>query len=664
MAALARRPATQLAVLVVAAAAVLAVLALRVRDWVVMTDEMQYAKLATALAHGEVVPTLRGVHVSAYAQLYPALLSPLYGFLSAPSAFHAAHVLNAILIASAAIPAYLLAREIALPPRWSLVSALLSIAIPWTVLAAFILTESAAYPVFLWALLACQRALVRPSPRRDAIAVAALVLAVFARTQFLVLGVVLPLAALLVDGRRAPARHRVLTVACIVGALVVAVLGTRILGSYGVTATQGSVVSWKMFEQAGAHLDLVAVGMGLMPLLLGGAWLVDAAWKRDTFALLALVTVVAITLEASSYDVRFPGGLGNIRGRYMFYVGPLLVLAMLRLLYERRLPRLALAGATLFFAVSVFGYEFPRIAGLYVDTPVAVVNDVIQDSGGRAFVALLAIVLALLFPRIPQRVFAHVIVVVVFAASVAIAATAWERLLRSNGPSGRSIVHPPNVVYDWVDTVLPHDASVGLLAYPVNPDWGPSAILWWDVEFWNDTVDRAYVVGHEWDYAPFPHVELRVDPHTGSIAMPKNPPTYIVSAEADARLHLVSTRVAYNYGLAVLQVERPWRVDWATSGLDDDGWSRPGRPAAVHVFAPRGEEVRVDIQLVTPDNRVSTRRITVCVPSTGSATVRLPNRKLGVAAPLPLGPGRQKGPRIVGPRVGAVALVPSGNPCS
>ena len=67
------------AALVSVAAAVLAFLASRVRDWAVMTDELQYAKLATEFARGHVLPTIRGERVAAYGQVYPALISPLYG---------------------------------------------------------------------------------------------------------------------------------------------------------------------------------------------------------------------------------------------------------------------------------------------------------------------------------------------------------------------------------------------------------------------------------------------------------------------------------------------------------------------------------------------------------------------------------------------------------
>ena len=51
--------------LVGVAAAVLAFLASRIRDWGVMTDELQYAKLATHIGRTlSPLPTMRGMHVS------------------------------------------------------------------------------------------------------------------------------------------------------------------------------------------------------------------------------------------------------------------------------------------------------------------------------------------------------------------------------------------------------------------------------------------------------------------------------------------------------------------------------------------------------------------------------------------------------------------------
>jgi hypothetical protein len=102
----------------------------RVHEWVVMTDELLYAKLATAIGQsGSPLPTLHGVHVGFLGVVYPILLAPFYGSLDPPSAFTAAYVLNAVLMASAAAPAYLLARRVLARP-WALAAALLRCLFP------------------------------------------------------------------------------------------------------------------------------------------------------------------------------------------------------------------------------------------------------------------------------------------------------------------------------------------------------------------------------------------------------------------------------------------------------------------------------------------------------------------------------------------------------
>ncbi|HKP17833.1 MAG TPA: hypothetical protein VJT84_05085, partial [Gaiellaceae bacterium] len=237
-----------LAGLVAGCAALLAVGTSQVKEWVVMTDELLYAKLAGHIAaSGSPLPTIHGEHIGFLGVVYPIVLAPFYAALDPVGAFEAAHIVNAVLFASAAVPVFLLARRV-VPMECAYVVAFLSICLPWTVNAAFVMSEAAAYPVFVWAVLACHVALRDPSARRDTVAVAALALAFFTRPQFLFLAAVLPLAALLVDRpRRAVDRHRVLAAAVAVGAAVVvplAALGEahRLLGDYGVTATEGSLL--------------------------------------------------------------------------------------------------------------------------------------------------------------------------------------------------------------------------------------------------------------------------------------------------------------------------------------------------------------------------------------------------------------------------------------
>ena len=285
----------------------------RIRDWSVMTDELQYVKLALSVAETHSpLPAIHGASVAASNQLYPLLLAPVVGPMSGPDAFQAAHVLNAFLMTSAAIPAYLLGREL-LDRTWSLVVAVSSVVMPWMVLTGVLMSEAAAYPAFLWATLAFCRAIVEPGPRRDLLALAALGLALLARTQFAVLLVALPIAILVhetvsraaeVDGVRArlaagaglAARgHRVIWgvyAAGIAVSLATALAGHRLLGAYETTVEEGSPLPSGVWVSALRHLDTVGIGCGLLPLLLGGGWLLAAVLRplprnRHAYATLA-----------------------------------------------------------------------------------------------------------------------------------------------------------------------------------------------------------------------------------------------------------------------------------------------------------------------------------------------------------------------------------------
>ena len=97
----------------VTAALVTGSYAIRANTWAVMTDELQVARLATSIADElSLVPTIHGAYYGAHSQLYPLLLAPLYGTLAPPEAATVAHGLNALLLASAAVPAFFLARAV------------------------------------------------------------------------------------------------------------------------------------------------------------------------------------------------------------------------------------------------------------------------------------------------------------------------------------------------------------------------------------------------------------------------------------------------------------------------------------------------------------------------------------------------------------------------
>ena len=139
----------------------------RIRDWSVMTDELQYVKLAISVAdtHSP-LPMIHGTSVALANQVYPILLAPVYASLASENAFRAAHVLNAVVMASAALPVFLLGREL-LSRGWSAAVAVLSVTVPWMALTGFLMSEVVAYPAFLWACLASYRAVGEPPPPTD-----------------------------------------------------------------------------------------------------------------------------------------------------------------------------------------------------------------------------------------------------------------------------------------------------------------------------------------------------------------------------------------------------------------------------------------------------------------------------------------------------------------
>ena len=694
----------------------------RIRDWSVMTDELQYVKLALSVWEtGSPLPSLHGMSAAVANQLYPLLLAPVYGPLSSTEAFRTAHVLNAMVMTSAAVPAYLLAREL-LDRAWSFAVAVLTIALPWMVLVGFLMSEVAGYPALLWAVLAFQRCVVAPSPRRDALAAAALLLAILARTQFAALALVLPVAILAHELAEARAgrpgvrerigsgvraairRHRTLSALYAVGVVVALALlltGRRPLGAYSTTVESGSVLPAGVWWFAVEHLAVVALGCGVVPVLLGGGWMLATLARpssppRRAFATLVLLTVAVLAVETASFDLRF-GGEDLIRDRYLFYVVPLFFVAATAALTEQRKRPilLGMAGTTALMAAASVGLPYTTFPGISVDSPVSILNETLAEQSGSlgtgTFVAIamllvgLVLMLALAFsPPLPLAValFACVLVVSLLTLRAEV-----DRILDGTGLSGRPLAGPPGVVLDWVDAVIPEGGSASIVAYPLSVAWGVSAIQWWDVEFWNRTVTRAFVAEDEnYTYTPFQQSTLEIDPVTGVIDGTADAPAYVVGVPGDSRFGLAGTEHADNAGLRVTAAERPYRAVWSSRGLQEDGWTTPGVPATIRVHAPPGsqdEQYEVLVFLRAPDGVDARYELTaanagvgdviaggeateatliVCVGPRRPADVTLLTSTSALIEGPPLTP--EPGPhRLVGAQVGQVVVDALGRPC-
>ena len=303
-------------------ATILSVIAAQIRDWNDMTDELVWERLAISVwQHHSLLPRLHGEVIRNLAQLYPVLISPFFASGGVPGDLRDAHVFNAWVMSSAAIPAFLLALRVT-SKRWvAYTTAVLAVCTPWIVYSTALLTEVVAYPVFLWAVLAMHKALVEPSRRNDALVLVALAVAVLARTQFAVLIAILPLAVIGYERarlRRAIRGHAVLTAVyapIAVAALVFVLAGGKPshVSLYG-SESAPQLLSTATAGAALGHAADLAFGVGILPFLVGGGWLLanvvrpPAAPELRAFAWIGAVLLVVLVPVVAAWDLRSAAG--------------------------------------------------------------------------------------------------------------------------------------------------------------------------------------------------------------------------------------------------------------------------------------------------------------------------------------------------------------------
>ena len=172
------RPAT-LAALVVAG---LLLLAIAIRIWLtrripapwIMGDELLYSSLAKSYSeHHHMVFRQQPWP---FLSIYPVVVSPAWLAGSMDSTYAIVKAMNAVLMSLVAIPVYFWARRL-VAPVYAVLAVVLVLLMPVFVYVNEVMTESLAFPVVIAALLAMALALERPTILRQALAVAAILLA-------------------------------------------------------------------------------------------------------------------------------------------------------------------------------------------------------------------------------------------------------------------------------------------------------------------------------------------------------------------------------------------------------------------------------------------------------------------------------------------------------
>jgi glycosyltransferase involved in cell wall biosynthesis len=486
-----------------AAVVVLLALGLRVSSPWIMVDELVYSDMARSFAAtGHFL--VRGVHGN-YGPVYPLLLSPVYAALGSVSDAYAwARVVNALLVASAVFPTYLLARRVVRPPA-ALAAAALAVAVPSTAYAGTLMTENAFYPLFLWLSLALVLALERPTVLRQLVLLALCGLAFETRAQTVALVAAAltapPLLAWIERGR--PRRLAVwaplYAATAGAGVLVVIVEVARgrspsaALGNYSVTSSAGyrpwPAVHWLVLHVAELDLYLWVLPFAALVVLAANARHLDA--RLRTFVAgagaLSVWLVVEVAVFASRYSLR-------IEERNLFYLAPLFVIALLAWI-ERGQPRPSRASVVAAGLAAALPGTIPFLGLLNItaqsDTlglqPWWYLGDAWAGRGSIAVVAvLLSLTLAAAFLWLPRRYAPALPVVVALGFLVTwlpleLWTHSFPRLASSAYAQGVGPGHE-----SWIDRAVGRDAHVAAI-------WaGGNDLSVWENEFWNRSLDRVY----------------------------------------------------------------------------------------------------------------------------------------------------------------------------
>jgi hypothetical protein len=302
------------------------------------SDELLYFDASAAIVEGSGL-SVRGEDY-VYGPLYPALLAPLHWLADdRGTAYELVKTLNALLLALAAVPIFLLARR--LLGAWAAVAvAALAVAIPSSSYVAVVMTESLAFLACSWAFYAVLLTLERPTALRQLAALAAIALATGVRTQFALLFAVylvaLVLVTVIVPGRltglEALATGLWPTWAAVgLGALLVVraltTTGTGPLGGY--TDLQRSydlleVGRWFVYHLANLELYLAVVPLAVAPIVLAAMFRRGRRGEERQAAFLALFVaantgflLVTAAFNSTVYSV------DSLHDRVLFYVVPL-----------------------------------------------------------------------------------------------------------------------------------------------------------------------------------------------------------------------------------------------------------------------------------------------------------------------------------------------------
>jgi hypothetical protein len=598
----------------------LMLLAFVVRTWLngrveapwIMADELTYSDMAKSFADGDGL-TVRGL--PSYARtLYPVLISPAWLAGSVEAAFAAAKTINTVAMTLGCIPLYLWARRF-LSEGWALAGAALLLLLPAFAYTGTIMTENAFLPLFLVALYAFARTLEKPTLGWQLVSVAAALAAVTVRLQGVVLLAVFVTAIVLdavirawgAGSRLSKLFSRLRAFSAVVIALLVVAVGYVFysVASYGnLSGALGGYRSvaeldysmWDGIRWTVIHAGELVLAVGFLPaaafLLLAAGWMRPTARPPErAFACVTAAALLWIVPQAGFFASRYSG---RIEERNMFYVEPLLLLALVAWVARGapRPPRLTAVAVGIpaalltaiplerLFNVSLLSDTFGLIPLMRVSTLVEGGTDAV-----RALVALGAVVATLLLVLVPRRL----AVTTIGTVAMFLALSAWSvaGTLRVQAHATRLETQTPNL--NWIDDAVGRNADVPFI---FTSDMVPDPHLLWQTEFWNRSVGDVYGLDAV-DPTGLPTVRTTIDPRGRFVLLDGRrslSPRYVI---AQPSVGIAGERVSSSGRLVLYRVRGPLHIGEKLDGVSLDGWS--GTNATYTNYSERPGTVRVDV---------------------------------------------------------------------
>jgi hypothetical protein len=532
------------------------------------------------------------------------------------------------------------------------------------------MSESLAYPVFAWTILAAVVAIADPRPRHDALLIVAMLVLVYARTQFIV---VIPAFALglvaheLAWPDRAPGellararRHWLLGAFVVLALFVWLAISASFLGDYART-THVPRFPTLLLDSMADHLSHVVIGAGVVPALLWFAAIVRGASAplsraQHAFAYVSGLAALLLVYQAGFYSRQIAGG--NLQERYMFYVVALFAAGTAMLLSDRsrRAPAGSLLAATAVAIPVIASANYPPGAfGLQVVASGA--SGFNQDlvsfatsirphwtvNGTMAFLVAAVAVVTLAacnagrFRRFTLPALAAATLLFCLIETQTIFGRAVAQINRS---VPGSLGHPPKA---WVDGMLQNGSdAAGAIEGEV---FGDQQGLWEWAEFWNARIKRVYTLPGAGTWSVLPGTPMTVDPATGRIKTSVEMPMLVVSA-GDPKLAVRGQAIrTIITGQRLLRPVRPYQADWAYGDASSPAVAQDPTELSVYPPQPGMQLARVSFDLLPaelPGTPKPVRWVAAAGTQRQSGLVQ-PKRAEHVSIDVKLEPGATRG---------------------